>query len=158
MVSLSLNQQLSNLNGVGGCALANLVAAAPQGNTLFKSKVRANTANKYDILVAGAKRHRILLVCGIVYQAAACFFGNSGLNLLGGQLILGEYGNRDGVRTNNGHAHAGAGYTQLRQVLLTLILLSLMALFTQLSLLLPFLATLSMVGMLALIRFLLALL
>ena len=39
LYSILLHQQLCNLNSVGSCALANLVAAAPQGNGVVKGKI-----------------------------------------------------------------------------------------------------------------------
>ena len=57
-----LNQQLCNLDGIGGSALADLVTAETQGNTALIGQVGTNPAHEYDILVGGIQGHGVHLL------------------------------------------------------------------------------------------------
>ena len=63
--------QFCNLYCVGCCALADLVAAAPYIQAAIIGKILTDTSDKYQVLVGGIQRHRILLGIQIVYQLGA---------------------------------------------------------------------------------------
>ena len=63
-----LNQEFCNLDAVQRSTLTDLVAAAPQAQTVGIGQIRTDTANKDQILAGGFQRHGILLVIQVVYQ------------------------------------------------------------------------------------------
>ena len=63
-----LHQQLCDLDSIGGSALTDLVAAAPQADAVFISQVRTDPANKDDVLIGSLQRHGILFIGQIIHR------------------------------------------------------------------------------------------
>ena len=76
-----LYQQLRDLDGIGGSALADLVAAAPQTDAVLIGQIGTDTAHEDDVLIGGLQRHGIALIGQIIHQLDAGSLGNRLTNL-----------------------------------------------------------------------------
>lgn len=68
---LSGEQQLGDLHGVGGGALADLIAAAPDVQTVVTGQILPDAAHEHGVLIAGVQRHGVPAAGQIVHQTAA---------------------------------------------------------------------------------------
>ena len=66
-----LGQQFRDLDAVGGSALADLVAAAPEAEAIFVGQVGTDTSHIDDVLAGGIQRHGVLLVGQVIHQLHA---------------------------------------------------------------------------------------
>jgi hypothetical protein len=118
----SLHQQLHllhllrDLHRVHRRALADLVAAAPEGQAVAAAgDVLPDAAHPHQVLVGGVHRHGIEIVGGIVHH----LHPRRGRQQLPGLVRrdgpLGLNGDGLGVGAVHRHPHAGAVYQQLRQ-------------------------------------------
>jgi hypothetical protein len=83
-----LYEILSNLNGIQGCTLTDLVAREPEGKTTVVAQVLTNTTY-VDIILAGClERHRISESRRIVLQRTSRSGGDSLLCLLNADRLL----------------------------------------------------------------------
>ena len=60
-------QELGDLNGVSCCAFSDLIAAAPDLQTIFIGEILADAANEHEILIGGIEGHGINLIAKIIY-------------------------------------------------------------------------------------------
>ena len=102
-----LGQQLGDLDGVGGRALAYLVAAAPDIQPVVRGQVVADASHEHQILVAGLQGHGIPLGGEIVHEAAAGGGGDQLTGTLHGDLLPGAYHDGHAVAAYHGDADAG---------------------------------------------------
>ena len=89
------DQQLCDLNRVRRCALANLVAAAPEVNTVLVDEVTSDPADKYVVLIACFDRHRISLVRRVVNKLAALLISDRLTNDIEVKIVFGNNDRRD---------------------------------------------------------------
>ena len=83
----NLDEVFGDLDGVEGCALADLVTAEPESKAVVVGKVLADTAYVDIILACGVKRHGVYEVLRVVLKGHArggcdgflCFFNADGL-------------------------------------------------------------------------------
>ena len=83
-----LEQQLRDLDGVGGSALADLVAAAPEVQTALVGQVLTNAADIDDVLIGRVERHGVDLVLEVVDELAARGVCDELLGTLDADLLL----------------------------------------------------------------------
>ena len=118
-----LDQQLGNLDRVGGGTLANLVAAAPEGDAaqlIRIGNIATHATNPDQILVGRVERHgptvmRALRV-QIVHELDARSGGKGLARLLERDVALELKRDALRMRAQNGHAHARAVHAQVGQV------------------------------------------
>ena len=115
-VAFLLYQQFRDLDAVGGSALADLIAAAPQAQAVFIGNVGTDTAHIDDVLSGGFQRHGVLLVLQIIHQLDT---GGGGEDLpcfryRNGAVKVEFHGN--GVAAHDRNADTGAGNIHFRQV------------------------------------------
>ena len=126
-----LSEQLRDLHSVGRCALANLVAAAPEGDAARHVRVgdvAPHASDPDEVLVGGVERHGVPVVRAygraIVHQLDTGRGIKRRMNRL--ELHRAVELERDalGVRAQHRHAHAGAAHRKLGQMhdLATLVL------------------------------------
>lgn len=118
-----LAEQLSDLDGVGCRALTDLVAAAPEGDAtrgLGVRDVAAYATDPNQVLVGGVHRHgeAVVRILGthVVNELHARSGSQRSTGLFHRNIALKLERNALGVRTQHGHAHAGAVHAQLGQV------------------------------------------
>ena len=111
-----LDQQLCDLHAVGGCALAHLIAAAPETQTVGIGQVGTDAADEHEILIRRVERHGILQRVEIVHKAAAGGGGDGRARLVHGDVVREVHGGGDGVAAHDGHAHTGARHVHVRQM------------------------------------------
>ena len=104
------------MDGVGGGAFADLVAAAPQAQAVGVGEVGADAADEDDVLVAGVQGHGVALIGQVVHQAAAGGVGDGFPGLGHGDGLIKMQAGGDGVAAHHRHPDAGAAHQQLRQV------------------------------------------
>ena len=111
-----LEQQLRDLDGVGGSALADLVAAAPEVQTALVGQVLTNAADIDDVLIGRVERHGVDLVLEVVDELAARGVCDELLGTLDADLLLRAQHDGYAVAADDGHARAGAADLHLGQV------------------------------------------
>jgi len=105
-------QKLGDLDGVEGGAFEELVAADPEGEAVFHGAVAAKATSEAIVLSSTVERHRVAV--GDILQAGCGFEGFEGFVDRNGALEFGT--ESDGVGAVDGHAHAGDGGFERRQV------------------------------------------
>ena len=113
-----LEQQLRDLDGVGGSALADLVAAAPEVQTALVGQVLTNAADIDDVLIGRVERHGVDLVLEVVDELAARGVCDELLGTLDADLLLRAQHDGYAVAADDGHARAGTADLHLGQALL----------------------------------------
>ena len=111
-----LHQQLRDLDAVGGGALADLVAAAPQAQAVGVGQVGTDTAHEHDVLSGGIQGHGVLLILQVIHQLHAGGLGQHLPGFLHGNAAVEAQLDGNGVASHDRHTDAGAGNVQLRQV------------------------------------------
>ena len=102
-----LYQQFSDLDGVGGSALADLVTAAPQADAALVGQVGTDPANEDDILVGGVQRHGVHLLGQVIHQLTAGSIGDHFPGLFHSDRSVEVQADGDGVAADNGNTDAG---------------------------------------------------
>ena len=70
------DEVFGNLNGVEGCALANLVADEPERQAVGVGEVFADATHIDGVFAGEEEGHAIFLLLGVVHQDEAFAFGN----------------------------------------------------------------------------------
>src|ERR1700710_1306949 len=79
----AVDQELGNLDGIGGGALAQVVARDPDVEGAFVARVAANSPDEDIVLAGGVDRQRVLGVGRVVDDLDADRFGKEGAAVLG---------------------------------------------------------------------------
>ena len=86
-----LNQVLTDLYGIEGSTLANLVATEPEGQAVLVREVFAHATNEDVVLAGSLQRHGVHEVSGVVDQRTARSCSDSLLCLFDADGALGLY-------------------------------------------------------------------
>ena len=107
-----LQKVFQDLHGVARRALADLIAAAPERESVFLREILAHAADPDEVLPACVERGGVAPALVVLDQTAAGEGADGFVGLGNGDLLLCPHRDGDGVRAHNGNAHAGAGNTQ----------------------------------------------
>src|SRR3954467_12629704 len=106
-----LNQPLADLDGVGGCAFTDLVAADEEldAAVVFAGDVLADSADEDFVLAAGFEGHGEVVGFAVVDQLHAGGLAQYLAHFVGGDGALEFQVDRFAVGAGDGDAHAGGG-------------------------------------------------
>ena len=86
---MEVQQELGDLHGVGGSALTDVVADAPEIEGIRLAEILADAPHEHVVLPPGIERHRINVVRGIVLHGDARLGSHQGADLLQGEGLAG---------------------------------------------------------------------
>ena len=109
-------QKFRNLYAVCGCTLANLVAAAPQAQTVVIREIRANTSNIHKILIGGQQGHGVFKPVKLIYKFNSGRACNYFASLIYCNLVLETKRDGNRVASHNRDSSAGTAYFEIRQM------------------------------------------